>query len=356
MKSFEETLADLVRAPGVSGFEDGVREIITRELKPFADELRVDKLGNVVARKGDKNSALKVMLAAHMDEIGFIVRFIENGGCLRFAPMGTWSQQVLPAQRVMVHTRSNGSIPGVIGAKAPHLMTEEEKKKSLDFSQLFIDLGANSKDAVRSLGVEIGDPVTIDRELKIMSDGKTATGKALDDRVGCAVMMEVFKEIGKELDVATYAVATTQEEIGLRGATVSAFDLSPELAIILDVTCAVDVPGVEESEYESRLGAGPSIALSEASPTYAYVAHPKVRKLLIDTAIEEKIPYQLDVSQSGLSDAAAISLARGGVPIGMVYVPCRYLHSPVELVNLIDAKNTSKLVKTFLRRARPGSF
>lgn len=356
MKSFEEILADLVRASGVSGFEGGVSEVIVRELESYADELRVDKFGNVVARKGDKNSGLKVMLAAHMDEIGFIVRFVEKSGFLRFAPMGTWSQQVLPAHRVIVHTNSKGSIPGVIGARPPHLMTEEEKKKSLDFGQLFIDVGANSDEAARSLGVEVGDPVTIDREMKVMSDGKTATGKALDDRVGCAVMIDVFREIGSELDFATYAVATTQEEIGLRGATVSAFDIYPDLAIIVDVTCAMDVPGVEESEYETKLGAGPSIVLSEASPTYTYVAHPKVRKLLIDTAREEKIPYQLDVSQSGLSDAAVVSLARGGVPIGMVYVPCRYLHSPVELVNLEDAKNTSKLIKACLRRIQPGSF
>ena len=356
MKSFEEILADLARAPGVSGFEDGVREVIVRELKPYADELRVDKLGNVIASKGDKKNAPKIMLAAHMDEIGLVVRFVEKSGFLRFAPMGTWSTQVLPAQRVVVHTRSNGSIPGAVGTKPPHLMTEEDKKKVVDLSQMFIDIGANSDEAVRRLGVEIGDPVTIDRELKVMSDGKTVTGKALDDRVGCAIMIDVFKEINQETGFTVYAVATAQEEIGLRGAMVSAYDLCPELAIVVDVTCAADVPGVEESECESKIGGGPCIGISEASPTYAYVAHPKVRRLLIDTAREENIPYQLDISQSGLSDAATVSVARAGVPIGMVYVPCRYLHSPVELVSLEDAKNASKLIKACLRRIQPGLF
>ena len=144
------------------------------------------------------------MLAAHMDEIGLVVRFVEKSGFLRFAPMGTWSTQVLPAQRVVVHTRSNGSIPGAVGTKPPHLMTEEDKKKVVDLSQMFIDIGANSDEAV-----------TIDRELKVMSDGKTVTGKALDDRVGCAIMIDVFKEINQETGFTVYAVATAQEEMNL---------------------------------------------------------------------------------------------------------------------------------------------
>lgn len=350
MKSFEDLLADLVRAPGVSGFEEAIREVIVGELKPYADDLRIDKLGNVIARKGEEKNGLKVMLAAHMDEIGFIVKFVEKGGFIKFAPLGSWSPQVLLGQRVIVHTMSNGDVLGVIGAKPPHLISEEDKKKPIDFGQLFIDVGAEE------LGVEIGDPVTIDRELKVMMDGRTITGKALDDRLGCAIMIDVFKEIGNGTDMRVYAVATTQEEIGLRGAMVSAYDVCPDLAIILDVTCAMDLPGVEEGEHESKLGGGPSIALSEASPTYAYVADPKVKKLLIDTAEDEGISYQLDVSQSGLSDAAMVSVARGGVPIGMVYVPCRYLHSPVELANLDDAKNTSKLIKACLRRIQADSF
>jgi len=350
MKSFEDLLADLVRAPGVSGFEDDVRDVIVGELNPYADNLRVDKLGNVIAGKGGGKNGLNVMLAAHMDEIGFIVKFVQKNGFIKFAPSGSWSPQVVPGQRVMVHTKSNGNVPGVIGTKPPHVTSEEDKKKPIDIGQLFIDVGAEG------LGVEIGDPITIDRELKLLADGKTFTGKALDDRVGCAVMIDVFREISKETDLRVYAVATTQEEIGLRGAAVSAYDLNPDLAIVLDVTCALDLPGVEEGEHESKLGGGPSIAISEASPQYAYVAHPKVRQLLIDTAKDLSIPYQLDVSQSGLSDAATVSIARGGVPIGMVYVPCRYLHSPVELANLEDAKNTSKLIKACLGRIQPGSF
>jgi endoglucanase len=331
-----ETLEKLSNACGIAGREEEVRSLMKNFLKPYVDEVKEDKLGNVIGIKKGKKNAPKVMLAAHMDEIGLLVKTISKEGFIQFAKIGGIDDRILLAQKVIVYTEK-GPLHGIIGSKPPHIQKEEERKRVLTYDELFIDIGAENQEQAKKMGVKIGDPVGFD--IKFAKIGKNIViGKAFDDRVGCAVMVEAMKRLEKT-ECTVYAVGTVQEEVGLRGATTAAFGIYPDVGIALDVTIAGDVPGVREVEAPIKLGKGPSIEIADMG----LIAHPKVVRLLVDAAEENKIPYQLETGLPGSTDAARISLTREGVPSGVISIPTRYIHSPSSLLSLEDAEKTVKL-------------
>jgi putative aminopeptidase FrvX len=338
-----ETLEKLSNACGVAGREDEVRKIMRDSLKPYVDEIAEDKLGNVIGvKKGGKN-APKVMLAAHMDEIGLFVKTISKEGFLQFTKIGGIDDRILLAQKVIVHTEK-GPLHGIIGSKPPHIQKEEERKKVLTYDELFIDIGAESQEEAKKMGVKIGDPVSFDIKFSRMGND-AVIGKAFDDRVGCAVMIEALKML-KQTECTVYAVGTVQEEVGLRGATTAAFGIYPDVGIALDVTVAGDVPGVKEVEAPIKMRKGPAIEIADMG----LITHPKVLRMLVEAAEENNIPYQLETGLPGSTDAARIALTREGVPSGVITVPTRYIHSPASLVSLKDIENAVKLTVAAIQR------
>jgi endoglucanase len=283
-----------------------------------------------------KKKAPKVMLAAHMDEIGLLIKNISKKGFLRFAKVGGIDDRILLAQKVVIYSKK-GPLHGIIGSKPPHIQKEEERKKTVTHDKLFIDVGAKDQEEAEKMGVRIGDPVGFD--IKFATIGKDIViGKAFDDRIGCAVMTEAIKQL-RNNKCTVYAVGTVQEEVGLRGATTAAFGIHPDVGIALDVTVAGDVPGVKEVEAPIKMGKGPSLTVADRG----LITHPKVLKLLIETAEENEIPHQLETGLPGSTDAARISLSREGVPSGVISVPTRYIHSPTALLSIEDAENAVKL-------------
>ena len=341
--SFLEILEKLSNACGVTGREDEVKELMRKFLNPYVDEVKEDNLGNIIGIREGKKNAPKVMLAGHMDEIGLLVKTISKEGFLQFMKLGGIDDRVLLAQKVLVHTEK-ATLHGIIGSKPPHIQKEEERKRVMTYDELFVDIGASSLEEAKKMGVRIGDPIEFD--IKYAKIGKNiAIGKAFDDRAGCAAMIETMKSLGKT-DCTIYAVGTVQEEVGCRGATTSAFGLCPDVGIALDVTVAGDTPGVKENDAPIKLGKGPSISIADSF----LITHPKVLRLLIAAAEENKIPYQLEAGLPGGTDAGRISLAREGVPSGTISLPNRYIHSPTSLINLADAENLIKLTVAAIQK------
>ncbi|MGA2386427.1 MAG: M42 family metallopeptidase [Candidatus Bathyarchaeia archaeon] len=341
--SINQNLEKLSNACGVTGRESEVRELMIRLMTPYADEIIVDRLENVIAIKKGKEKSTKIMLAAHMDEVGLMVKTITKEGFLQFAKMGGIDDRILPAQRVSVMSRK-AVFPGIIGSKPPHIQKEEERKKIISSDELFIDVGAESKEDALSMGIAVGDPVSFD--IKYTPLGRDVViGKALDNRAGCVTMVEVLKLL-ERTDCTVYAVGTVQEELGLRGAGAAAFNVDPDVAIALDVTIAGDVPGVREYDTSVKMGKGPALTISDSG----LVTHPKVLRWLLDSAEEEKIPFQIETGLMGSTDAARILLTRQGIPSGNVSIPTRYIHSPVGMLSLKDIEDSAKLTVAAIQR------
>jgi endoglucanase len=342
--SINENLEKLSNACGVTGRENEVKDLMIELLKPYADEIQVDKMENVIAIKKGNAKAPKIMLAAHMDEVGLMVKTITKDGFLQFSKMGGIDDRILPAQKVAVYTKK-GIYPGIIGSKPPHIQKEEERKKIITYDDLFIDVGAENKEDATSLGISIGDPVAFD--IKYVKLGKDAViGKAFDNRAGCITMIETLKLL-KQSECTVCAVGTVQEEVGLRGAATAAFGVDPDLAIALDVTIAGDVPGVREFDTSVKIGKGPALTISDSG----LITHPKVLRWLIETAEKEKIPFQIESGLLGSTDAARISITRQGIPSGNVSIATRYIHSPVGMLSLKDIENAAKLTAAAIQNA-----
>jgi putative aminopeptidase FrvX len=341
--SLNENLEKLSNACGVAGRENEVRELMIQLMKPYADEIVVDKLENVIAIKKGKSPAPKIMLAAHMDEVGLMVKTITKEGFLQFTKMGGIDDRILPAQKVTIFSRKR-AFPGIIGSKPPHIQKEDERKKVMAFDELFIDIGAESKEDALALGVAVGDPVGFD--IKYVQLGRDVVmGKAFDNRAGCVAMIETLKMLEKT-DYTVCAVGTVQEEVGLRGAATAAFGVDPDLAIALDVTVAGDTPGIREFDTSTKIGKGPALSISDSG----LITHPKVLRWLLDSAEEEKIPYQIEAGLMGSTDAARIYLTRQGIPSGNISIATRYIHSPVSVLCLKDIENAAKLTVAAIQR------
>jgi len=341
-------LKKICEVPSPSGFEDNVRSILIEELGPYADKLWIDPLGNLIALKKGKGEG-KLMIATHMDEIGIMINSIDKNGFLYFTTIGGWIPHILPGQRVLIRTLDGRTIRGVIGIKPPHIAKPEEKEKAIPIDKLFIDIGASSQDDAKKYGVTVGAVGVLERTVEKLANGDYVTGRAFDDKVGVAVAVEAFKMMNN-LSVDVYLVLTVQEEVGLKGAITASYAINPDVGMAIDVTIATDVPGAPESKQITKLGKGPAIKIMDGRDGRGIIVHPAVRELLIRIAEEENIPYQLEVLPGGTTDASAIQLSREGVPTGAISIPTRYVHSPVEVVNLNDAVNAAKLLVCFASR------
>ncbi|MDD1673304.1 MAG: M42 family metallopeptidase [Methanomicrobiales archaeon] len=338
----KKLLQNLSNAHGVSGSEGSVSDIAKKELEPYVDELLSDTLGNLIAIK--KGDSFSVMLAAHMDEIGLMVKYIDEKGFIRFVALGGWYAPTLYNQRVVLYGEK-GLIYGVVGGKPPHVMDEEERKKPLKTEEMFIDIGVNSPEEAKKLGIEVGIPIAIDRELTSLA-GSRVTGKAFDNRVGVTQLISTMQHLDTKHTV--YAVCTVQEEVGLKGARTSAFTLDPDCAIALDVTIPGDHPGIEKKQSSIEMGKGAAITIVDSSGR-GLIASRAMIEWLKKTAEKKKIPYQMEVGAGGTTDATAIHLTKGGIPSTTLSVPTRYIHSPVEVVDLADIESSVTLLTETLK-------
>ncbi|MCD6348421.1 MAG: M42 family metallopeptidase, partial [Candidatus Korarchaeota archaeon] len=328
------------------GFEIEPMRMLKERYSSFADELLSDKLGSLILKKVGTSDRPRIMASGHADEVGFIIVSIEDNGFLRFEPLGGWVPTTLPAQRVVIRTKK-GDYVGVITSKPPHLMTPEERKKPLEFKDLYIDVGAKNKDQVKEMGIRIGDPVAPLSPFEVLRGGKAWLGKAFDDRVGAFIVMEalkMLKEQGIDHPNTYYAVATVQEEVGLRGAETAADVVDPDVFFAVDVDIAGDSPGVSPSEAPSKMGEGVSILTWDRS----MIPNAKLKEFVIEVAEEENIPYQLSAVRGG-TDAGKVHLHKYGVPSIVLGVPTRHIHSHSSVMSPDDVEAAIKLLVALIK-------
>jgi putative aminopeptidase FrvX len=324
----KQLIQKLTETYSPSGYESGICEVIRKEIKPFVNEIRVDALGNLVARKGTRSkNGMRIMLAGHMDEIGLMATHVDANGFIRFTGLGGIRLTMLTGSRV----RFMDGTPGVIGTDR---LTDMSKAPTLE--QCFIDVGASS---LKDCPVKIGDVCAFDRPFVDL--GKRLVAKSMDDRIGCAVMIESLRTL-KTSPHELYFVFTTQEEVGLRGATTSAFGVDPDLGLSLDVTATGDTP--KGSHMEVALGKGPAVKVKDGG----MLSDPRIVNWMIHTAEKARIPYQREILEGGTTDARAIQVARAGVPAGCLSIPTRYVHSPSEMVDTTDVENSVRLLVALL--------
>lgn len=344
MNSSEQLLKTLTEAHGVPGYEAEIRTVIRKYLEPLG-ELTQDKLGSLICRQpGD---GPKVMLAGHMDEIGFMIIHITKDGYLKFVQLGGWWDQVLLGHRVSIKTR-HGDVTGVIGAKPTHVVTAEERNKVVPKRDMFIDIGATSLKEVEEAGVRIGDPVVPKAKFEVLAGSKTYLSKAFDDRMGCALVVEALQHYADNPHPnELFGVATVMEEVGLRGAVTSARAIEPDVAIILEADIAGDVPGIKPEQSRVKLGAGPSVLLYDSR----MIPNLKLRDLVMDTADEEGIPLQVSsYAVVGSTDGAVIHLNGTGVPSIVLAVPARHIHSHGGIIHKDDYENGRRLVTALIKK------
>ncbi len=339
-----EFLKRLTESFGPPGFEKEPIKIIKEHVSRFSDEITTDKLGTLIYRKKGLNEQPRVLVAGHVDEVGFIVTNVTKEGFISFTGLGGWFDQVLLAQRVQIKTKK-GKIIGVIGVKPPHLLKPEERDKVIKIDKMFIDIGATSKEEVEEMGVRIGDPIIPYSEFTVTMNGKVAMGKAFDDRLGAFIAAQVVKRINNHPNTL-YGAATVQEEVGLRGARTAAYKINPDAAIIPEVDISGDAPGIKPEEAPAKMGKGPSIITYDAS----MIPNQELKEFIIQVAEEERIPYQLSQVKKGGTDAGIIHITGVGCPCIVVGVPTRYIHSHVGVFSLEDLENTVKLIVSAVKR------
>jgi tetrahedral aminopeptidase len=316
----------LVETPSPSGYEAKIREVVRAEIASFVDELRVDALGNLIARKGHKTSeGIKIMLSAHIDEIGLMVTHVDEGGFVSFSPIGG----VRPLNCIGGRVRFLNGQAGVIYSEPL-----DDPSKNPTFDTLYIDLGASSR---QDCQVRVGDLAIFDRPFVDLGDRMVS--KAMDDRIGVAVLIEALRQL-KSSPHELYFVFSVQEEVGLRGATTAAFGIDPDLGIASDVTGTGDTPRRVSRRMEVSLGKGPAIKVRDGR----MLSDPRVVDWMVRTAGKAHLPYQLEILEGGTTDASAIQLTRAGVPAGCLSIPCRYVHSPSEMVDTNDVVNAVRLL------------
>ncbi len=348
MEELKALLEKMANAHGISGDEQNIRNLMENEIKPYVDDIRTDRMGNLITtRKG--NGGPTIMLAAHMDEIGLMVQYIDENGFLKFVTIGGWFDQTLHSQRVVVHTK-RGPITGVIGSKPPHVMKEEDRKSPVKADEMFIDIGAKDREDAENMGVEVGTTVSMDRQFTPLANGKF-TCKSFDNRAGVTLVINAMQQLAqKDLKATVHAVGTVQEEVGLKGARTAAFGLNPDYAIAVDVTFPGDHPGITKTDSALEMGKGAVITVADASGR-GLIADKKVVDWLKKTAEEKDIPYQLNVGCGGTTDATAIHLTREGIPSSTISVPTRYIHSPVEVLSIDDLKACADLIANAILNA-----
>jgi putative aminopeptidase FrvX len=341
-------MKEMMEAFGPSGFERDVNSLFKKHMIPYADEVITDKLGSVGFVAKGSNERPRILITGHTDEVGFILSSITDEGYLTFNQLGGWFDQVLLGQRVVVRG-NKGDVHGIIASKPPHILPEEERKKVVENKDMFIDIGATNKEEVEECGLRVGDPVVPFSTFQIIQNGKVAMGKAFDDRIGAFVFAEAFmrlKEQKMDHPNTLFGVATVQEEVGLRGATTIAHVVDPDVAIILEVDIAGDVPGIKPQDAQSKMGKGPSMLTFDAG----MIPNQPLKELVIDTAKQCKIPLQLTQMKGGRTDGASIHVSRAGCPTIFLCVPTRHIHSHSGPLNFKDAENTVSLLIELVKR------
>lgn len=329
-------LKELTEAAGVSGNEKEVRDLICQEIKDYVDDLTIDKLGNIIAYKKGKSNSKKLMVTAHMDEVGFMITDIDDMGLLKFTTVGGIDKRILVSKPVLI---GENKVPGVIGAKPIHLQKREEWKNALNIDQLYIDIGASSKEEAKKL-VSIADYAIFDSEY-IEFGNDLVKAKALDNRVGCSLLVRLIQEIE---DVEFYGVFTVMEEIGLVGAGPAAYTVDPDISIILEGTLCYEMPDLDGHLIPTSLGAGPAISLLDRTTLY----DGELREKIVEIAKSNGIPYQFRKTSMGGNDSGKIHTSKEGSITTTISVPCRNIHSPTSVMSKKDYENTYKLIKAAL--------
>lgn len=346
----ENIYQTFTEAFGPPSFEQKVQNHMRYYLNRYADEILQDRLGSIFGMKRGLSKDPKVLIASHMDEVGFMVTKISKEGFLRFQTLGGWSPNVLPAQRVQIMTRSGKSIIGVIGSIPPHLLSEEKKGKSPDIPSMFIDIGAKDEADVAKWGITVGDPIVPYSPYTPLMGGQRLLAKAWDNRFGCGLIVELLRSLnGTRLPNTLYAGATVQEEAGLRGAITSANLIKPDIFFAVDVGPAGDTPGVPETFGE--IGKGVLIRIYDRS----MITHPRVRDFLLDIAESEQIPYQFFISKGG-TDAGVVHLSGEGVPSAAIGICGRYIHSHSTIVDREDIEATETFAKAIVKKLDKSTF
>ncbi|MCY6485911.1 M42 family metallopeptidase [Clostridium aestuarii] len=328
-------LQKLCNAAGPSGYEGSVRQIIKDEIKDYVDEIKVDRMGNIIAHK--KGSEKKVVVDAHMDEVGFIIIGYNDDGTLKFTSLGGISNKVVPSKVVNI---GKDKIPGVIGLKPIHLQSKQERGKNIPISKCCIDIGAKSKEEAKKL-IPLGEYAVFTTEFGHFGEG-LIKGKAFDDRIGCSILIELLKE---NYNCDLYAVFNVQEEVGMRGAYVSAYDIKPDITIAIEGTVCADMPGIQKHLMSTEIGKGPAISIIDKTSIYDKDIINEMKKV----AVDNHISYQLRRTSVGSNDAGAFVMSGEGVKPAAIAVPCRYIHSSISVCSLEDYNNTIKLVTNYLK-------
>ena len=346
MDKTEILLKEITEANGVSGYETEVRKIMTRELEKSADSIEYDKMGSILGIKNGSSDSPRIMTIGHMDEVGFMVKEITAEGFIKFLPLGGWWGHVALGQRMRIIT-SKGTIIGVVGSTPPHLLPLEERKKVLEIKDMFIDVGAMEKfDVQKKLGIKPGDPIVPDSEFTVLANKKTYMAKAFDNRVSCAIVLEVMNKLKRvKHPNRVLGGATVQEEVGLRGAQTIAHLGDPDVCIVVDTGIAQDIPPNNYSKAE-KLGAGPVVLLYDAG----MIPNLKLRDLVIKTAEAKKIPFHLSYMERGATDGGRVHLSRIGVPSIVIGPPIRYIHSHNGILSRADYDNTVKLLFELIKK------
>jgi len=345
MDEMLQMLKELAEAPGVPGQEEVVRRVMRRHLEPLG-EILTDNLGSVIGRKEGPAGSPRVMLAGHLDEIGFMVTRITDEGYLKFQTLGGWWEQVMLAPRVEVYTRE-GPLLGVIGSKPPHILSPEERNKVVDRKTMFIDIGATSRAEAEAWGVRPGDAVVPWGPFAQLRNPDLLMAKAFDNRFGCALAIETLRRLqGQQHPNSVYAVGTVQEEVGLRGAVTTTNLIEPDIGIALDTGIAGDMPGVGPDDAAGKLGDGPVILLYDGS----MIPHTGLRDLVIDTAEAEGLPLQFDKMPGGGTDAGRIHIFGSGVPSVVIGVPVRYIHTHAAIMHRRDFEQAAQLLVALIKR------
>jgi len=337
---------ELTEAKGISGNEKEAREVMKKHISPYATEVFTDNLGSLIAKKVGQEDGPKVMVAGHLDEIGLMVTRIDDNGFLYFQTIGGWWSQVMLAQRVTVCTEQ-GDLVGVIGSKPPHIMPAAARKKPYEIKDMFIDIGATSKEEAESFGVRPGDSVVPYFEFQPMKNEKLLLAKAWDNRIGCAIAIEVLKQL-KDVDHPNivYGVGTVQEEVGLRGAKTSTNMIEPDIGFAVDTGIAGDTPGISANDADSKIGEGPQVIIYDAS----MVSHKGLRDFVLKTADDNEIPYQYASIAAGGTDSGSIHLTANGVPALSIGIATRYIHSHAGIIHEDDFDNAVKLIVEVIKQ------
>ncbi len=337
-------LEDLTNAYGTSGHEESATAVMAAHLKGLA-RIQYDRLGSIIGEKKGTGASPRIMVDSHLDEVGFMVREITKSGFIKFLPLGGWWGHVALGQRMKIITKK-GPVLGVIGAKPPHMLKDEERKKVLDITDMFIDVGAMTKyDVGKKLGIKVGDPIVPDSQFTVMGNDQIYLAKAFDNRAACAIVVDLIKKLQNVKHPNTvYGTGSVQEEVGLRGANTLAHMVEPDVAIIVDVGIALDMPGFDDRP--EKLGAGPAILIYDAG----MIPNTRLRELAMDIAAKHKIPFHLSYMERGATDGGRIYISRSGVPSICVGPPVRYVHSHNSILCRKDYDNTLKLVFELVKR------